>query len=372
MSNPRETDELLLPAEAYRQATSSLVYRLSELMFGSLLAAYCLGFVGAIAAALASLPSVYRPLGIGLLATQYLCISITFTYLTTSFYLTYHVGILTQPRVPFKSLRDDFTIAVLQAVFFGLSLLLPALFPVLLAANIFRSARRQNEEYMRLVDNLFEYCQGREKSKPTFRDALAKHLRTTRHLKFWAPIERDTMKKGKQSLISGVLVVGLYWVSDSITPHNVLSRLLDWLNTKLPQFLMEWIARPLLTPWGIKQLAITIVVLVATRFVYKHALEVLGERASFRGFPIKRLDSCRYPVGATLEKFCKYKGDAEDGDIAKTPEPSAQLTSTGKSETGVGDVQGDPRTKKFLSIDEEYQQLPGEVRRLCEDLFPQS
>jgi hypothetical protein len=35
------------PSEAYKQATLSLVHRMSELTFGSLLAAYCLGFVGA-------------------------------------------------------------------------------------------------------------------------------------------------------------------------------------------------------------------------------------------------------------------------------------------------------------------------------------
>jgi len=371
MSNP-PGNEKLLPSEAYRQATGSLVYRLSELMFGSLLAAYCLGFVGAIAAAQGSQLSAHGPLGVGLLATQYVCISIMFTYLTTSFYLTYHVGILTQPRVPFASLRLDFTIAVLQAVFFGFSLLLPALFPILLAANVFISGWRKNQEYTRLVDNLFEYCQGREKSKPTFRDALAKHLRGTHHLKLWAPIERDTRRKAFWAFFIGLFGVGLYWKFDYIAPQSFLLWLLESLKNKLPQFLIEGIAQPLLTPWGVKQLMITIVVLVATRFVYRHARAVLGERASFRGFPSKSLDSCRYPAEAKFEEFCRYQANPKDGDLAKTPDESAQLNSSGKSVQGAGDVQGDPQTKTVLSMDEEFENLPVEVMKLCTELFPYS
>ncbi len=369
MSTPQDTENLL-PSEAYRQATSSLVYRLSELMFGSLLAAYCLGFVGAIAAAEASLPSVYRPLGIWLLATQYICISLMFTYLTTSFYLTYHVGILTQPRLPFDSLGLDFTIAVLQAVFFGLSLLLPALFPVLLAVNVFISAWRKNQEYTRLVDNLFEDCKGREKSKPIFRNELADLLRGKRHLTLWAPIGSDIRRKGLWAFLIGVFVVGLYSKSDSITPHNFLIWLLDWLNNRLPQFLIEWIARPLLTPWGLKQLLITGEILLATYFVYRHARGVLGKRASFRGFPIKSLDSCRYPADVGVEDFCRYQ--AEAGDIGKTLDGKAQLSSPGKSQEGAGDVHGGSKANSPPSMDEEFENLPVEVRKLCEKLFPQS
>jgi hypothetical protein len=375
MSNPPVTVNLL-PSEAYREATGSLVYRLSELMFGSLLAAYCLGFVGAIAATQGSLPSEYRPLGIGLLATQYICISIMFTYLTTSFYLTYHVGILTLPKLPFDRLGLDFTIAVLQAIFFGLSLLLPALFPVLLAVNVFISGGRKNEEYERLVADLFKNCpkEGRDKSKDLsrFRDALAEHLRGKPHLSVWAPIEPDIRKKGLWAFIVGVIVVGLYWASDYIAPQNFLLSLLEWLKGRVPLFLIEWVAQPLLTPWGLKQLLITVEVLLATFFVYGHAREALGNRASFCGFPIKSLDFCKYPAAAKVEDLCRYQADAAIGDLTKTRDEKQPLSNSGESQEGGGDVQGCLQTNNAHPMDKEFENLPSEIKELCKKLFAKS
>src|SRR5437868_7048229 len=124
MSNSPAHGSLKKPSEAYREAISSLVYRLSELMFGSLLAAYSLGFVASIGAHGSQLSAAGR-WGTGLRNLQYICISITFTcisitfaYLTTSFYLTYHKGILTMPQLPLERLGKDFAIAFFQAVIF--------------------------------------------------------------------------------------------------------------------------------------------------------------------------------------------------------------------------------------------------------------
>src|SRR2546421_2366253 len=95
------------PSKNYEQVRLSLVYRLSELTLGSLLAAYSLGFVAAIAAHWTELFTE----GVGgamLLITQYASISLTFAYVTTSFYLTYHAGILTMPQLPLERLGFDF------------------------------------------------------------------------------------------------------------------------------------------------------------------------------------------------------------------------------------------------------------------------
>ena len=153
MANVQAIVKLRPPSESYREATRSLVYRLSELMFGSLLAAYTLGFVGAIAAHGNELYA-HGTYGVILLAFQYASISITFAYLTTSFYLTYHVGILTMPQLPFDRLGRDFTIAVLHSVFFGLSVLQPALFVLLLGINSLHSANRKDQEYEQLASRL--------------------------------------------------------------------------------------------------------------------------------------------------------------------------------------------------------------------------
>jgi hypothetical protein len=361
MSNP-PANVNLLPSEAYREATSSLVYRLSELMFGSLLAAYILGFVGAVASQLSQL-SVRGPLGIGLLATQYVCISIMFTYLTTSFYLTYHVGVLTLPRLPFDRIGRDFRVAVLQAVFFGFSLLQPALFPLLLAANILVSGLRKNKEYRRLAEDLFKHnCsqKPRDDSKdlPRFRKALARRLRRKRYLSGWAPIGLGTISLGVLAFIVGTIVIRLSLGLEygQIAPPNWLSSLVDWLNDwRLPPRLIEWIAQILLTPWGVRQMLVTFEVLLAAIIMSWHGRLVLERRASFTGFPIKSLD------------FCKYQSDAKAGELAKASDEE-HLSNSGKNQEGSGDVQKSPGDE----MDDEFRKLPNEVKELCSKLFDQS
>lgn len=121
------------PSDAYNQAVASPIYRLSELMFGSLLASYVLGFVGFAAGKIASHPSDYAipaagsweflqhmlTLFVGLL--PYLFVSLTYAYATAGLYLSYHTGILLMDHWPFKSLRLDFALALSQAFFLGVS-----------------------------------------------------------------------------------------------------------------------------------------------------------------------------------------------------------------------------------------------------------
>jgi hypothetical protein len=358
MSNPPGNVNQL-PSEAYREATSSLVYRLSELMFGSLLASYILGFVGAIAGQLSQL-SVRGPLGIGLLAIQYVCISIMFTYLTTSFYLTYHVGVLTLPRLSFHSIGRDFRIAVLQAVFFGFSLLQPALFPLLLAANILVSGRRKNEEYRRLAENLFKHCpqktRDNPKDFPQFRKALAKRMRRKRYLSAWAPIGLGTISLGVLALIIGAIVIRLSLGLEygEIAPPNWLSSLVDWLKNdwRLPPRLIEWMAQILLTPWGVRQMLVTSEVVLATILMSWHGRLVLERRASFTGFPIKSFG------------FCQFQSDTKANELAKAS-GEEHISNSGKNQESSGNIQKNPGDE----MDEEFRELPDEVKKLCSELF---
>lgn len=180
------------PSKAYAQVKLSIVYRVSELTFGSLLAAYILGFVAAIATHWPEL-SKHGHWGIVLLITQYASISLTFAYATTSLYLTYHAGILTMPQMSLDRLGIDFSLAVLQALFFGFSLLRPWSFLALLGISLFLAAYRQRTEHRALAEKLREKICGTDvRNDPVgskeFRVALTKLLRKDfPQLSAWGP-----------------------------------------------------------------------------------------------------------------------------------------------------------------------------------------
>ena len=147
------------PSEAYQQAFASPVYRLSELMFGSLLAAYVLGFIGF--AAGYSTPAVSSVAGeptliwnLVLFRAPYLFISIAFAYVTAGFYVSYHAGILTMHHMPLENLRFDFALALSQALLFGVSMLHPLLFPALLGFTLILAVLRQRQEHRALVESV--------------------------------------------------------------------------------------------------------------------------------------------------------------------------------------------------------------------------
>jgi hypothetical protein len=147
------------PSEAYAQAKQSPVYRLSELMFGSLLASYVLGFIGVGAAVLAKGPNDFGNIlrgGPPWIVFECATISIAYAYLTASSYLSYHAGILTMFHMPLDQLRWDFALALTQAVTFGLSLLFPESFPLMIGCALAAGVRRQHKEYWGLVNELWQ------------------------------------------------------------------------------------------------------------------------------------------------------------------------------------------------------------------------
>lgn len=265
---------LTAPSKAYREATLSLVYRLSELTFGSLLAAYSLGFIGLIAAHLAG-PSPSSRWSIILVGTQYALISITFAYLTASFYLTYHTGILTMPLMPLNRLGIDFSLAIVQALFFGFSMLGPWLFPILLGINFYLTGHRQKKQYKALADVLYNaICKPVGRSDPDneakFRRRLANLLQTEfTELSGWGPMGGLIRIFAAVMILMG-LIIGYLVV--------------EFLPTTWPQRNI----------WNLdsdpvhRHILITVEVLLVTVPITVYGWGVLKRRAKFLEVPLKK------------------------------------------------------------------------------------
>lgn len=177
------------PSKNYETSENTLVYRLSEVTFGSILATYILGFIGFAATSIAV--EANSPKGVAsqdavgtaeqsattifsyfvgtprfgavfLQVLIFVLISGTFAYLTSTMYMRYHLGILTMPTADVELSRFDFTIAVSQAGLFGLSMLVPQTFALCVALVLWAGTRRQNsqvdwlaEQYKRkLIDGI--------------------------------------------------------------------------------------------------------------------------------------------------------------------------------------------------------------------------
>lgn len=130
------------PSHYYESARTTLTIRLSELIFGSLVASYILGFIGTFD--IANLPALVASL-------PCLAISITFSYLTAAFYLHYHCSLLTMPTMALKRAGIDFTFALSQGILFGFSITRPAFFPACISIAILAGFLRQHFERIRLV-----------------------------------------------------------------------------------------------------------------------------------------------------------------------------------------------------------------------------
>lgn len=184
MSNTNQQDvtDLPSPSVAYHQAFESPVYRLSELMFGSLLAAYVLGFIGF--AAVYSTPSsepITDILQLIVNRAPFFFISITFAYVTAGFYVTYHAGILTMHHMPLENLSYDFALALSQALLFGISMLHPLGFPVLLAVALTLAVLRQWQEHRALAESFDVFLHPRPAGDPRSRRKNARaSIRETR------------------------------------------------------------------------------------------------------------------------------------------------------------------------------------------------
>ena len=141
---------------AHNEVVESHVYRLSELMFGSLLAAYVLGFIGFSASNPAAFHTLPQFLATVILPkAPYLFVSMAYAYATASFYLSYHAEILTMPTMPLARLRYDFGLALFQAVAFGCSMLFPKAFPSFLAVTYAVAALRKQIEYSEFTTDLY-------------------------------------------------------------------------------------------------------------------------------------------------------------------------------------------------------------------------
>lgn len=285
---------LIPPSETYRVATLSLVYRLSELTFGSLLAAYSLGFVGVVTAHWVEF-SAHGWWGIVLLSVQYASISITFVYLTTSFYLMYHAGILTMPQMPLYRLREDFTLAVVQAVFFGLSMLHPWLFTILRGLNFLLTIHRQNKECEKLTEFLHDkICDPRGHiNRDKFRVGLKKLLSEDKDF----------------SELSGWRRIG-WWIWAWAIIILIMGFVVGYLVVELPP---GWPLRDkwaVSADWNLKESLITAEVVVVAAVITGYGWKVLKNRAEFLMTPLKKADDEEEKsagVASSIDKSRKQK-----------------------------------------------------------------
>lgn len=258
------------PSKNYEQVKLSLVYRLSELTFGSLLAAYILGFIAAIAAHWDEM-SRFGRWGAVLLIIQYAAISLTFAYLTTSLYLTYHAGILTMPQLPLDRLGIDFGLAIVQALFFGFSVLRPWSFLALLGISVGLAGYRQRKEHRELAQELYKaICRtGVRKNDAKlkkFRDGLADLLPNFPELSGWGPTGLRIWLSAGSLLVIGAATV--YLIAEFIP------------NT--------WRIRDI---WGLRtnplngQILITLEVVVVMVPIILKGHKVLKQRATFLQLP---------------------------------------------------------------------------------------
>src|SRR5947208_5091663 len=201
-------------------------------MFGSLLASYVLGFIGFSAPRAAD---AFKSESLQILYPEvltYLFISVAFAYITAGLYISYHAGILTMPHLPFSNLRWDFMVALLQAILFGLSMLLPLWLPIWVSCVLFAALARQRREYKDLEMSLKEIfspirlgnqissggritlrdneLQKREREYSRhFHKLFYEELDNTQTLKSWWRVSRDVHYRAILLMVAGCVIVAL-------------------------------------------------------------------------------------------------------------------------------------------------------------------
>lgn len=163
-----------LPSKNYETAKGTLVYRLSELVFGSLLAAYILGFTTFAAQTItqtnatplidffqSTADSKWLTVLTGLDVVRFAAISTTYAYLTAAFYFRYHIVILTMPTAAVERSALDFTIAVSQGILFGISMVVPHLHFLCVAIMLGVAIFRQDTEFRELAEEFAEQVRGK-------------------------------------------------------------------------------------------------------------------------------------------------------------------------------------------------------------------
>lgn len=204
------------PSKNYEIAQSSLVYRLSELVFGSLLAAYVLGFISFSANILLEPASSFVLWSLPFILT-YFFISGTFAYITATLYVRYHAGILTMPTSSVERSRFDLSIALLQAVFFGFSMLFPRFSYIFVSAVLLLAAWRQRKELSYLIVHYTnELLESESQPSPLSvgperiqKDELGKNIETTiegSELYGWSPVSIKHYRGIKLLVVLGLIL----------------------------------------------------------------------------------------------------------------------------------------------------------------------
>ncbi len=210
------------PKKSYDEASKNLVFRLSELVFGSLLASYIIGFVGLSSGAI--VPK--DPEGSIVAVLNYVAISSSFAYLTAALYLSYHTGILTMPTVPLDRMWQDFSVALAQALLFGLAMLVPPLLGLSLALALGLPILRQSVEYRNLKEKLWKKCDAveddRERLKSTFYRKLGRQLADS-ELRVWYPFSTRLAVAVVGVFILGIAEALYQWTSPDPDPYVALT-----------------------------------------------------------------------------------------------------------------------------------------------------
>ncbi len=214
--------KILRPSEAYEQARSSYPYRISELVFGGLLASYILGFVSV--GVVESTSPNSTPWQIFFNTLVYLIICCSFSFLTAALYSVYHNSILTMPNVRISDLTTDFSIAISQAVFFGIAIIWPSSFLICLGASLLLVLWRQKVKFQALARFFHEKIGLESDAKKTIRDSE----QLKRNSKFYSSFHEKLAAVGLSDrwghvgtsryvgaiflIFFGVLTIGGFWL----------------------------------------------------------------------------------------------------------------------------------------------------------------
>src|ERR1035437_4438865 len=220
-----ETCKILRPSIAYRQACSSYPYRISELVFGSLLAAYILGFVSVGTSQLHSADAAFYKTFCDALVYMSICCS--FSFLTAALYSVYHHSILTMPNVPISDLTTDFLIAISQAVFFGISIIWPSAFFICLGLLLLLVFMRQEIKFRALAKFYYNRLgvvnttasttenSVRDDSKKIprkFHDLFQEKLKPIKLLDGWGPVKAPQYAYAVVLILLGIGILLIYWI----------------------------------------------------------------------------------------------------------------------------------------------------------------
>lgn len=145
------TGRLIPPSEAYEESAGG--FRIPEVTLGSFFVSCGLGFYPLLAQ-LAT--QSHGRWGAILVSIQYVSISVSFMFLTVTFYAKYRAEILTMPQVELNRPGMDLILTVTGLLAFAFSMAAPWLFPILLGNNLLLIALRQNKEYNALASLFYE------------------------------------------------------------------------------------------------------------------------------------------------------------------------------------------------------------------------